>query len=1326
MRLATNRILRVAAAGVAFIACSPDRIVAPSPRQAPVQRDITPTPPAGSFSAGPSVRISEFHYDHPGTDSAGTEKIEISGPAGTSLVGWQIIRYNGANPAAAVVYTSPGVVTLSGTIAQSCGTRGVIAFTYPLQDGLQNGPNDGFALVNPSNQVVELLSYEGKFVASNGPAAGMTSVDVGVSESPASGSSPRISIQRTPTGTWVNAPVSNFGACNDDDSGTAATVDHITVTPTPATVAKTRTIQFTATAKDASDNTISGVTFTWASGATASATVDASGLATGVAEGSATITATAGSVVGSASLTVGPAPVVTSITVSPATATVNQAATQQFTATAFDADNKAVTGTTFTWASSATSVATVNASGLATGVAGGNSNITATSGAITGTAVLTVTGAPPYTPPNIRFSELHYDNAGTDAGEAIEIEGPVGNSLSGWSIVLYEGNPTSATAPLKVYSTTALTGSLVAPIACGGRGALKVPYPLNGIQNGGTAGSQPDGFALVDNNGALVEFLSYEGSFTAADGPANGVISRDIGVMEDNPVPAVGLSLHRSADGRTWAAASAADMGYVNACGGPPPSSITFSGRSPTADPALPVGFEAQVFASEKVGGSTVNTTFTWTSETPDIASIDHNGVLRALAAGTAVLRATATDGATDTYSLPTIVATQSAAPYGGNTEFGDPVDADASDDFIIRRLEYTSSFNKNLGRPNWVSEKLDATAYGPEDRCNCFTFDPELVAAGFTKYTTADYTGAGAFAGYGIDRGHMTRSADRTASNLDNARTYYFSNVLPQAAVVNQGNWAIMENFLGDQAKNGGKEVYVMSGGAGSKGTVKNEGKIDMPAYVWKVAVIMGGGKGLADVHSVNDVQVIAVVIPNDAAQTADWTTYKVTVDSVEALTGYDLLSKLPDNIEKAVESNDTPPVAAISGATTGAEGSLLSFSAAGSTDADAGDVLTYTWTFGDGGTATGVAPSHTYADNGTYTVTVRATDRHDVYSEATLTTTITNVAPTAVLLTTPSSLTEGSNFTVSLNGAADPSPTDLASLTYAFDCGDGAGFHAASSSSSVSCATNDNGVRTVNARVMDKDGGATSYTGTVTVTNAAPVITGFSTPNGAITGAQVSVSFSDVGTADTHSVTFSWGDGQSSTVDAGLNASASATHTYAATGFYAVSATVTDDDGASVSTGTQTLVVYNPTGGTLSGSGFLLGGRGTKTYLSGSISYGGGTTPTGTFTITGNDAANLTSTSFDYLVVNGITATLKGVGTLTDGTPVTFLVRELDNKRQDMVDRGLPTSLAQGLPNQDYARIKVWNLATGAVVYDSQPGAADAATPTEMVRGGSFSIRP
>ena len=595
-------------------------------------------------------------------------------------------------------------------------------------------------------------------------------------------------------------------------------------------------------------------------------------------------------------------------------------------------------------------------------------------------------------------------------------------------------------------------------------------------------------------------------------------------------------------------------------------------------------------------------------------------------------------------------------------------------------------------------------------------TPDPEAVAAGFPVITTADYTGAGSFAGFGIDRGHMTRSADRTASNIDNARTYYFSNVLPQAAANNQGPWAIMENYLGDFAKNQGKEVYVVAGGSSSatfpsKGFIKGQGKIEMPGAVWKVAVIMDHGKGLGDVHSVSDVQVVAVIMPNDPGVNTDWTVYKTTVDAVEALSGYDLLSLLPDNIETAVESGDTPPVAAISGPTSGTEGSTLSFSASGSSDADAGDALTYSWSFGDGGTATGINPSHTFADNCTCTVTVTVTDSHGVYDTKSLTVAIANVAPTAVFSASPSSVVEGGAFTLSLGGASDPSAADLAALTYSFDCGDTLGPRAATSSSSITCTPDDNGTRTVTGRVIDKDGGSTLYTSSVSVSNASPVITGFSTPAGSKTGAQVTVSFSDAGSADTHSVVISWGDGQTTTVNAGLGTSASATHAYASAGWYTVSATVTDDDGASVSTAAQTLVVYDATAGYTTASGYIQGVLITqKTYFSHDVRYTGGTTPVGTFEIHGTTAANLTSSAFEYLVVQGTTGTFKGAGTLTNGTPVTFIVRGIDNK--------------PGQVNRDKIRIKVWNTATSAVIYDSQPNAADLATPTANVIAGSYNI--
>jgi DNA/RNA endonuclease G (NUC1) len=1227
-------MLRIAAFGLALVACNSDRVVGPSPLL---------RAPAGLQADGIGIQsvsgvvVSQV-YGGGGNANAQYKNdfIELfnAGSSPVTLTGWSV-QY------ASTVGSSWAATALTGTlqpghyylVQEAAGTGTVPLLPTPDATGsIAMAAGAGkVALVNTTT----LLTGSGCPMA----ASVVDFVGYGSGTNCFEGSGPTL-----PSLTNTTAAIRKSGGQQDTNDNPADFANGaptprnttspppsgvvVTISPNAPSVVAGTTVNFTVTATQNSSN-VPITSATWTSATPSVATIDATtGVATTLSAGTSTIgvsvTTASGNGSSSTLLTVTSGAVVSSITVTPGSATITQGGTQQFSAQAYDASNNPMSGVTFTWGTSNSAVATVNSSGLATGMGVGDANITATSGSAVGTGALHV-NPNTYIPPDIRFSEIHYDNTGTDAGEAVEIEGPNGTSLAGWTVLFYNGDPASTTSPLKVYNTVAVTGALSAPISCGGRGALSIPIPVTpGIQNGGTAGGQPDGFALVDNNGVLVEFLSYEGSFTAADGAANGVTSRNIVAMEDNPVPAPDMSLHRSADGMTWSNASGADFGYVNACGGPPPSSITFSGRSPTADPPLLVGFESQIFASETVGGSPVSTTFTWISETPAIASIEQTtGVIRALAAGSATFRATATDGATATYALPTLVGTQSSAPYGGNTEFGDPVDADPSNDYIIRRLEYTSSWNGPLGRPNWVSEKLDATAYGAEDRANSFTFDPLLEAAGFTKYTTNDYTGAGAFAGYGIDRGHMTRSADRTASNLDNARTFYFSNVLPQAAAVNQGPWAIMENYLGDFAKNQGKEVYVVEGGSSgpgfpSKGFIKGQNKIEMPGATWKVVLIMDHGKGLGDVHSVADLQAVAVIMPNDPAVNSDWTTYKTTIDAVEAFSGYDFFSLLPDNIENAIESNDTPPVAAISGATSGAEGASLSFSASGSSDADAGDALTYAWTFGDGGTATGLNVTHAFPDNGTYTVTVTVTDSHGVY--------------------------------------------DTKSMT-------------------------------------------------VTTTNVAPVITGFSTPAGSKTGAQVTVSFSDAGSADTHTALINWGDGQTSTVNAGLATSASATHAYANVGWYSVSATVTDDDGASVSTATQTLVVYDAAAGYTTARGYIQGVMiNQKTYFSHDVRYTGGSTPTGTFEIHGSAAANLTSNALEYLVVQGTTGTFKGTGTLTNGTPVTFLVRGIDNK--------------PGQTNKDKIRIKVWNSATNAVIYDSQPNAAELATPTANVVAGSYNI--
>lgn len=171
-------------------------------------------------------------------------------------------------------------------------------------------------------------------------------------------------------------------------------------------------------------------------------------------------------------------------------------------------------------------------------------------------------------PGEVFVSELHYDNAGTDAGEAVEVEADAGTDLTGWSVVLYNGNGGA------VYDDDDLPGTV--PDA----GVVVLDYPANGIQNG-----SPDALALVDADGAVVEFLSYEGVITATDGPAAGTTSTDIGVSEAGSEP-VGQSLQKL-DG-AWSGPAPATFGVRNGADpGPEPDPLTCDTEPTTTIPEL-------------------------------------------------------------------------------------------------------------------------------------------------------------------------------------------------------------------------------------------------------------------------------------------------------------------------------------------------------------------------------------------------------------------------------------------------------------------------------------------------------------------------------------------------------------------------------------------------------------------------------------------------------------------------------------------------------------------------------------------------------------------
>ncbi|XQA69149.1 endonuclease [Xanthomonas sacchari] len=169
--------------------------------------------------AGPAqaaVFINELHYDDATAAGDTGEGVEIVATAGESLSGYRVYLYNGSNPGSATVYANSAVP--AGNLV-SCGGQVRIATVAYASNGIQNGPNDGLALVDGNGKVVQFLSYEGAITGGGGPAAGMTSQNLPVSESNSTPAGTSLQLRGNGSAaadfSWSDSATSTFGACNN-------------------------------------------------------------------------------------------------------------------------------------------------------------------------------------------------------------------------------------------------------------------------------------------------------------------------------------------------------------------------------------------------------------------------------------------------------------------------------------------------------------------------------------------------------------------------------------------------------------------------------------------------------------------------------------------------------------------------------------------------------------------------------------------------------------------------------------------------------------------------------------------------------------------------------------------------------------------------------------------------------------------------------------------------------------------------------------------------------------------------------------------------------
>jgi len=258
-----------------------------------------------------------------------------------------------------------------------------------------------------------------------------------------------------------------------------------------------------------------------------------------------------------------------------------------------------------------------------------------------------------------------------------------------------------------------------------------------------------------------------------------------------------------------------------------------------------------------------------------------------------------------------------------------------------------------------------------------------------------------------------------------------------------------------------------------------------------------------------------------------------------------------------------NSPPTAEAGPDASGDEDEAIPFVGSGSDPG--GGALSYDWTFGDGGTATGASVTHAFTQSGTYTVTLTVTDPDGLTATDTCSATVSNVAPVAVITVGVGS-EEGDVITFSGTSTTDTA-SDLPLLSYAWVFEEGG----TASGGSVTHTYADEGFYSITLTVTDDDGASSGATTTRTIANAAPVatITSITTGHADILPTD-SVTFTgtgtDKGTTDTLTYKWEFGDGDTATT-------ASTVHVYDASGNYTVRFTVTDNDGAAT---TSTSVVW------------------------------------------------------------------------------------------------------------------------------------------------------
>ena len=268
---------------------------------------------------------------------------------------------------------------------------------------------------------------------------------------------------------------------------------------------------------------------------------------------------------------------------------------------------------------------------------------------------------------------------------------------------------------------------------------------------------------------------------------------------------------------------------------------------------------------------------------------------------GLHVVTAVAADAQGRTVPLSQNITVNAPLPNDDPLLFGNPSNATGEianeNNYLMQKPPYSLSYSRAKATANWVAWRLDSSWIGTFNDGD-FDIDNSLPAAWY-RVTPDDY------AEPIYDRGHMCPSGDRTNTQANNTLTFLMTNIIPQLPANNQGPWVDFENYCRTLASQG-NEIYIITGPQGNIGTIgaTPQNRVVIPSVTWKVVLVLPNGNNDLQRASSRATRVFGVIMSNQSiSQSAPWRNFRVTVDQVEYLTGYDFFSAIPKNTQEIIE---------------------------------------------------------------------------------------------------------------------------------------------------------------------------------------------------------------------------------------------------------------------------------------------------------------------------------------------------------------------------------------------------------------------------------------